>query len=724
MVTFNTGNSVPSTDGRDLSDNAETIDELVDSSLFSTITRTNKSVLTRKGLEAQYVFTAINSGVWAAGQTFTAVNQYMVFSGTAYKPKNSTALPYVVGATPVGDNNVEVVANLSTAQGDVRYHRGFDDLSSAVAAIDLLLGQKIILKEHTTGKGGTGVWDAITKGTTAGVDLPNAIDIVASTGNTSLVLKLRVGWTLDLRAVGINGDGVTQNQDLIINRALIHPDSTIVHGQLADTYFINKPVIVGENKTLNGNGCNFTSAIGSFTYVHLPFTAMIVLGDPDDRVGTKKERCHVTNCNLVFAFLGNISIPADIDTLANYTSPTQYGIRAQLTNNSSVSHCLVSGFETTLVGAEWSDNFEFHDNTLSVARFHGIGNQGGTAVARNQKCFRNLVLSIGGIAFDINTVAGSVAWLNDNKGSNIRQFYKTTDGTAITKGNVFTAWAESNNIFSAYGNSQGLTSTSDKMFGFNRLTASGSSNVKYLWNDIEYVTTRGTLMTLQDNSIYKINGGIIDIKGDAGNALPMIHWGGTATKAGTSLSITTANQKYDTTLLPNDATQGFVSLNGWTDCNFNISDSELISITGLSSQRLIINVASNIASTEGLFVMAGNTIKAVGIDPQLGMFLKDAHNVKVHDNSIKGVAVGSYETNEDGALNFRQYSNFSNVQFTLAIGTDNRLFDYIALGRSGNATPVGSKTPEFRGQRFFDSTAGDLYQAFGTLNTQWHKLNP
>ncbi len=115
MTTFNTGNPVPSTDSRDLSDNAETIDNLVNSTSDSTPTRLGKSIITVKGLENQYVFTAINGGIWAAGQIFTAFNQYMVFSGTAYKPKNTTTLPYVVGATP--DNSfVEVVGNSSTAQ--------------------------------------------------------------------------------------------------------------------------------------------------------------------------------------------------------------------------------------------------------------------------------------------------------------------------------------------------------------------------------------------------------------------------------------------------------------------------------------------------------------------------------------------------------------------------------------------------------------------------------
>lgn len=192
MTTFNTGNPVPSADARDLSDNAETIDEIVNSAAQTVTSRTGKGLSTIKNLEAQYTFTAINNGVWAAGQTFTAVNQFMVFTGTAYKPRNSTTLPYVVGATPVGDANVEVVGNLSTAQGDDRYLREFDDLAGAIAAIDLIDGQSIILKERTTGSGGGSIWGVVLLSTVT----PNGDNIFASTGGQipALALVLREGY--------------------------------------------------------------------------------------------------------------------------------------------------------------------------------------------------------------------------------------------------------------------------------------------------------------------------------------------------------------------------------------------------------------------------------------------------------------------------------------------------------------------------------------------------
>lgn len=211
MTTFNTGNLVPSTDGRDLSDNAETIDEFVEGSTQTTITRTGKNVLTRLGLEAQYVFTAINNGVWAAGQSFTAVNQFMVFSGTAFKPKNSTTLPYVVGATPVGDPNVEVVANLSTAQGDARYIREFDDLAGPITASDLADGQSIRFKERSTGNGGGGIGDVVLlSSVTIPAGAPDFGDKVACTGVPTLAIVIRIDpLNNDIPKLGAIGGNVT-----------------------------------------------------------------------------------------------------------------------------------------------------------------------------------------------------------------------------------------------------------------------------------------------------------------------------------------------------------------------------------------------------------------------------------------------------------------------------------------------------------------------------------
>ncbi len=63
-------------------------------------------------LDSKYKLTAIGvDGAWQSGIDFTAYNQYLVFSGTAYQPKPETSLPYTTGATPDLDDVQPVAPN-------------------------------------------------------------------------------------------------------------------------------------------------------------------------------------------------------------------------------------------------------------------------------------------------------------------------------------------------------------------------------------------------------------------------------------------------------------------------------------------------------------------------------------------------------------------------------------------------------------------------------------
>ena len=79
--------------------NSFTLDSVINGT--ETVTsRIGRKLSSLTQLETNYIISAINGGVWDAGQSFTAFNQFMVFSGTAYKVQVTTTLPYVVGATP------------------------------------------------------------------------------------------------------------------------------------------------------------------------------------------------------------------------------------------------------------------------------------------------------------------------------------------------------------------------------------------------------------------------------------------------------------------------------------------------------------------------------------------------------------------------------------------------------------------------------------------------
>ncbi len=79
--------------------NSSTLDSIVNGT-ETVVSRIGKSLSSLTQIESNYLMTAINGGVWAAGQTFTAFNQYMVFGSTAYKAKFTTMIPYIVGAAP------------------------------------------------------------------------------------------------------------------------------------------------------------------------------------------------------------------------------------------------------------------------------------------------------------------------------------------------------------------------------------------------------------------------------------------------------------------------------------------------------------------------------------------------------------------------------------------------------------------------------------------------
>lgn len=302
MTTFNTGNAVPSTDGRDLSDNAETIDAIVNGTGTSTLSRLGKSLTTLKTLEEQYVFTAINNGVWAAGQTFTAVNQFMVFSGTAYKPKNSTTLPYAVGATPVGDANVEVVGNLSTAQADAIYDKK-STLAEATADTTIVVGMSRRITDRSDG-----IFDVV-----AG-ETPNGFDIIAH-DTLSLQWKLRVSENMNLIMFGAIDKSASFNSLLNIEAGLKFCAANNVTCDWAGDFRINDELVIDTNYNgLVTIGKMKLRLFGTFAVnkaaFHVPTNTDnfggLVAGATDMRLAHVEGDC--TNASASTAFTAGIAI--------------------------------------------------------------------------------------------------------------------------------------------------------------------------------------------------------------------------------------------------------------------------------------------------------------------------------------------------------------------------------------------------------------------------------
>ena len=106
--------------------------------IFTSTDRFGNTHLTAEGALSRIESNPINGGVWAVGQTFNAYNDYMVFSGVAYKPIQTTALPYVSEASPNLSNVEPFLIDLNPRKDFSDY----DDLRSADSS-DLADGDSI-----------------------------------------------------------------------------------------------------------------------------------------------------------------------------------------------------------------------------------------------------------------------------------------------------------------------------------------------------------------------------------------------------------------------------------------------------------------------------------------------------------------------------------------------------------------------------------------------------
>ncbi|WP_062570623.1 hypothetical protein [Pseudoalteromonas arabiensis] len=131
----------------------DNLSKIVNSQTQVVVTRTGAAKKTLAGLEANYLMTAINGGLWEGGQTFTAYNQYMVHNGIAYKPKAITTLPYTVSITP-DHGKVEVTGGLTKEQSDKRYSLIFENVATLKAFEELAAGMLVKTQTYYVGTGG------------------------------------------------------------------------------------------------------------------------------------------------------------------------------------------------------------------------------------------------------------------------------------------------------------------------------------------------------------------------------------------------------------------------------------------------------------------------------------------------------------------------------------------------------------------------------------------
>lgn len=159
MTTYNTGNAVPSTDVRDLLDNAENLDNFSNGSANFYNDRRGVSRQSLQGIRnaSQYQFL----GAYAAGLVFTSYNQVFSNAGEFYAPSAGLTLPY----TTTGSGAAEIATFRSVGDATLR-----SDLANATDAakgaglvgysgstVAAKLGEHLSVKDY--GAKGDGVTD-------------------------------------------------------------------------------------------------------------------------------------------------------------------------------------------------------------------------------------------------------------------------------------------------------------------------------------------------------------------------------------------------------------------------------------------------------------------------------------------------------------------------------------------------------------------------------------
>lgn len=168
-MAFNTGNSLGSTDPRDLSDNSENFDRFANGSDPAYNDRFGTSRKSFSGMESDFQQFLLDSGYVGTGAsgayedydtdgplTITARNEIFTISGEFYRAKASLSLPYTTTGTWVGDDEARFVS-----VGDAALRQELANSPSTGQGATLVNGATIYVGAVAEGISGlTGVADA------------------------------------------------------------------------------------------------------------------------------------------------------------------------------------------------------------------------------------------------------------------------------------------------------------------------------------------------------------------------------------------------------------------------------------------------------------------------------------------------------------------------------------------------------------------------------------
>ena len=272
MTTYNTGNQVPSTAVKDLYDNSQTEDEVVNSDALTTITRTGKMIKTFAGMENDVNEFLLNMGFEATHLIYVdgvplqvdRPTQLIDRPPSVYKVKMPATFPVMLTGTWATDQLLLVDVGDAALRAELAASSGGSLIGFGDVTVDGRLGQDIYLTDYVpAGADWTAAFtsassDAAAAGKT--LKIPGAVTAY-TIGNVTVTCPVESNGAVLSRAAGTSGSWITvaansvKISGLSIDGNWISGDGIEVDG-FSDVEICNNRILRIGGQIIHFNGAN------------------------------------------------------------------------------------------------------------------------------------------------------------------------------------------------------------------------------------------------------------------------------------------------------------------------------------------------------------------------------------------------------------------------------------------------------------------------------------